>query len=417
MAAMMNTAGTGRGAGLQSILAGNQPTFEEIPEGWMRLPANYYGDEGRDQATFNYNMNEVGGKQISADEWAVDPARWGEKTKGDALGKNAKMAMLSAMIMGGGALLSGAGGFGALGAETIAGAPAGAEALAGVTQLGEGVGSVAGGTGWAGGTIGGAAGGPITLTPAAAVGGPAADIMSMLSAGGAGAGAGNFDFSRLGNFEGGEVTPDFSGPEGPSNFGGEGGLLDTVSAAAPDFSQFSTNGLAPEATPDFMPTTEAGGPLAQSATGLESPLDQLKRMYKQIKPYSGALDVLKGLYGMSQGNKVGQLAKPGQMAGQQLQELLADPSRITSLPGYQELLKQRTTGLRRQMAAAGYNMSGNEMDAIANLGGAQYMEFRNQEMARLQSLMQTAQNPVIAAGNARANSLNSIIYGVGRLIG
>ena len=62
----------------------------------------------------------------------------------------------------------------------------------------------------------------------------------------------------------------------------------------------------------------------------------------------------------------------------QLQALMADPSKITSMPGYAAGLK----GVERTMASQGYLGSGNMAVAAANYGGGRF----NDEIARLATL-------------------------------
>jgi hypothetical protein len=53
---------------------------------------------------------------------------------------------------------------------------------------------------------------------------------------------------------------------------------------------------------------------------------------------------------------------------QQLEKLIADPSSVTKLPGYEFQLGQGTTAVARQMAGSGYLGSGNEAAALTQYG-------------------------------------------------
>lgn len=57
-----------------------------------------------------------------------------------------------------------------------------------------------------------------------------------------------------------------------------------------------------------------------------------------------------------------------QQYAQQLQELIANPSSVQNLPGYQFNLDQGSTTVARQMAASGFLGSGNEATALEQYG-------------------------------------------------
>jgi len=130
------------------------------------------------------------------------------------------------------------------------------------------------------------------------------------------------------------------------------------------------------------------------------------------------LDIASGIYGMTQARGIrreAQRADPmsayrGQYAAQ-LAALSADPSKITTMPGY-------TAGqqaVERRLASQGYLGSGNMMLAMANYGG----EFFNREMSRLNALATPSPGAIEArVGGRRAaadltgRSLASIGRGV-----
>lgn len=140
--------------------------------------------------------------------------------------------------------------------------------------------------------------------------------------------------------------------------------------------------------------------------------DTLKRLYKQSAPYRGAFDVGRGVYGLFNSRGMGQLAAPGKAAAAELARLTNDPSAITSLPGYQQLQAERMKAVTREMAARGYNMSGNEKIALANTGGQLFNDFRNQELSRLSQVANTAMPPEVARTQLQGNSVNSIMQGL-----
>src|SRR6267142_2216038 len=57
-----------------------------------------------------------------------------------------------------------------------------------------------------------------------------------------------------------------------------------------------------------------------------------------------------------------------QYYAQQLQQLIADPSSVTKLPGYQFNKDQGTQAVARQMAGSGFLGSGNEAIALTKYG-------------------------------------------------
>ena len=94
--------------------------------------------------------------------------------------------------------------------------------------------------------------------------------------------------------------------------------------------------------------------------------------------------------------------------GEQLAALEANPSSITTRPGYQAGL----TAVQRGSAAGGYNGSGNEIAALAQYGG----NFYNQEVGRLAGLAGAGTQPGnggYPAAMLAGQSLASLGYGLG----
>ncbi len=74
-----------------------------------------------------------------------------------------------------------------------------------------------------------------------------------------------------------------------------------------------------------------------------------------------------GISGQLQG-QAGTVFGEQQYYAQQLQRLIADPSSVTKLPGYQFNLDQGTQAVARHMAGSGFLGSGNEAIALTKYG-------------------------------------------------
>jgi hypothetical protein len=136
----------------------------------------------------------------------------------------------------------------------------------------------------------------------------------------------------------------------------------------------------------------------------------------------GGLNMLSGLYGLNAAQQMQAMAgradpfstyRPGYAA--QLSQLTADPSRITSMPGYRAGLQ----AVQRSMAAQGYQGSGNMMAAMAKYGG----DFYGQEVNRLASLGGANISPQTAlmgqgmASDLASRGLASLGYGTRMMAG
>jgi len=142
---------------------------------------------------------------------------------------------------------------------------------------------------------------------------------------------------------------------------------------------------------------------------------------------SSLLSIGSGIYGMTQAEKLRKLAQIQSqkadpwgesggraLAGTQLQGLMTDPSKITTMPGYEAGLQ----AVQRSMAANGYLGSGNMMTALAKYGG----DFYNNAISQLSGLAGAGINPGTAAGiningatsanDLASRSLASIGYGI-----
>lgn len=124
---------------------------------------------------------------------------------------------------------------------------------------------------------------------------------------------------------------------------------------------------------------------------------------------------LYGLYLSEQQRKLAQQAAQmqdpfGPQRGQyqaQLSALMADPSSITRIPGYQAGIQ----AVNRGMAAGGYLGSGNQMTALQKFGG----DFYNQQLSLLSGLaganISPSGGPMLLQGTQQANALASSALG------
>lgn len=198
-----------------------------------------------------------------------------------------------------------------------------------------------------------------------------------------------------------------------AGFGGEAGLFGAEGAGWTSGFDLPMGGLVEQAA------GPAGGwlsgfdlpmgNLAQSAGG--SILDMLKKKYGvggEANSWVTGLNILSGLYGLKQSRDI---AKAGEAAAArmdpfgaqrpqyqaQLSALMADPSRITSMPGY----KAGLDAVERKMASQGYIGSGNMMAALQEYGGS----FFDKEAQRLAML--AGANIAPGGGEVEANALTS----------
>lgn len=116
-------------------------------------------------------------------------------------------------------------------------------------------------------------------------------------------------------------------------------------------------------------------------------------------------------YGASQQGGISSQAK-GQSAtvfgeqqyyAQQLQQLIADPSSVTKLPGYQFNLDQGTQAVERKMAGSGFLGSGNEAIALTQYG-QNYATSAYQTQANLLASLAGLSSPVNPTGGLNAAS-------------
>lgn len=131
---------------------------------------------------------------------------------------------------------------------------------------------------------------------------------------------------------------------------------------------------------------------------------------------SGVGDLLRGGFGLYQANQLKQASKPSainQQAEAQLQALMADPSSVTKLPGYEAGLE----AVQRGMAAGGFLGSGNMATALQKYGG----DFYNNAIGQYASLSQLGRgneaNYRMGSIQLAGQALNSLGYGGLKLFG
>jgi len=192
-------------------------------------------------------------------------------------------------------------------------------------------------------------------------------------------GGGMYGGAEAGAAAGSSYVPSVFNPnEDTSGYGGEGAYDYSYDDPTYGLSSFASDPAfrgtyrSPYA-PSFAPGEQGGMP--------RQVWEDMMRRNRRMP----LLDIASGIYGLTQARGIrreAQRADPmsayrGQYAAQ-LAQLAADPSRITSMPGY-------TAGqqaIERRLASQGYLGSGNMMLAMGNYGG----DFYNREIARLSAL-------------------------------
>lgn len=310
-----------------------------------------------------------------------------------------------------GALLSIVGG--------IFGGPIGAAAGGAIGGLASGGGIQGAVTGGLGGYLGGAFGGGLGDVAGGAIGNSlggglaaGADGLGAIAGGfgasggefnGGGGYGGNYNFAQNFSGDGGfDINDQFSGGDTigqPQLFGSAEGLGDLAS------NSFHGD------------MTEAPGAGHADVNNSSSYIDELRKRLGLTKggPFSTALNIGSGLYGLSQAQKLRSIASQAAATqdpfaaqraqyGQKLNDLYANPSNVQALPGYQAGIDAVT----RKMASQGYLGSGNMMAALQDYGGNAF----NAEAARLSGLAGAGFAPtggqVRVAGNVGANNLAGI---------
>lgn len=98
----------------------------------------------------------------------------------------------------------------------------------------------------------------------------------------------------------------------------------------------------------------------------------------------------------------------GLSATQQLQNLMANPSSVTNLPGYQFGLQQQTDALQNQNTAGGMLLSGQNINGIAALTSGYASNAYQQAVNNLTQQTQIGQQSATNQANLTANAANNI---------
>lgn len=99
-----------------------------------------------------------------------------------------------------------------------------------------------------------------------------------------------------------------------------------------------------------------------------------------------------------------------QQYAKQLQDLIANPSQVTSLPGYQFMFDQGSQAVQRASAAKGFLNSGNEGTALVQYGQAfatNALTQQEQLLASLSGLQTPVQGNPVGGANAATNATSA----------
>lgn len=252
----------------------------------------------------------------------------------------------------------------------------------------------------AGAAIGGAIGGGVKGgLPGAVLGGG----LGYIGGGGfaeAGAGAGgldainSFDSGAMGDILGtgvsGGVDNGFLSQFG--DFVGNGAELLSNAAGLGDGGYAAAQGI-----------NEAATSTLGSGWGQQSSLMDIIKRAKGLpwKTIADVGNIGSGLYGMYQGQ---QLKQQSSLGDDELRALMADPSRIYGMPGWQAGLQ----AIQRAGAAQGWTGSGNMMAALQKYGG----DFYNQEFQRLAGLRGGNVAGQTAGLGLQGQSINRVLAGI-----
>jgi len=229
----------------------------------------------------------------------------------------------------------------------------------------------------------GAFGGDIAGTAAAGEGAATA----------AGTGAGVFGGDIAGTAAAGEGITAGAGAEAAASAGAGNGVFGGEIAGAAFGEEGGSLGLMDYLTKIASGITSGAGPAAKASA---------------FDPISSGMSLVSGIYGMKRSNDLMKIAERASAMqdpfgpyraqyAQQLSGLMADPSKITTMPGY-------TAGMQaveRRMASQGYLGSGNMMAAMAEYGGS----FFDKEANRLAGLAGANINP--SGGGVLMNGANA----------
>jgi len=200
-----------------------------------------------------------------------------------------------------------------------------------------------------------------------------------------------------------------------------GGAVDLGTASGADLSAFY-GGTDAGATLGSGAGAAAGGSAA--AGGLGSSLTSLLTGKASLPQYA---QLLASLYGLYQGNQLQSMAKNADPFGpyragfaQQLQQLMANPSSVTSLPGYQASMQAGEQSLTRNLASQGLTGSGTAASSLVNYGSQFEMQAFQQQLQNLMGLSGANINGAgtnMAGYAAGANTINQSLNNLVKLWG
>lgn len=191
--------------------------------------------------------------------------------------------------------------------------------------------------------------------------------------------------------------------------GAVGGVPDVIGSdwASGVFNAANPGGMLPSLGGVTSANTAAGG---AGALDLKSILSRVLGTTggNKMDPLSLGTSVISGLYGLKKSNDLAAIAERAAamqdpfgsqrpMYQQQLAALMADPSKITTMPGYNAGLQ----AVERRLASQGYLGSGNMMAALAEYGGS----FFDKEANRLATLAGAGISP--SGGGALVSGYNA----------
>lgn len=234
----------------------------------------------------------------------------------------------------------------------------------------------------------------------------------------------------------GSIAGDFAAGSGGVVDAGGGNAFYPMGGAPSNV--YESGGTAPQYPGSYgaPPSGFTGPPLSAA-----NPMAQMQQLMKGVgsMPWNsagGAFNVGSGAYGMYQAQQMQQLMKQLQQQGDpfaqyrsgygaQLQQLMQDPSSITSTPGYQFNLDQGTQALMRSQAAGGTLGSGQGAMALQKYGQDYASGGFQQQLQNLMGLSGANVNPGQNANlqfmgnmanlNLQGNALNRIGYGSNQL--
>lgn len=306
---------------------------------------------------------------------------------------------IAGAILGGG-YLYGAG----AGAGAGAGTSLGEVAAGNGAFLGEGVASGVGAWDSAAGLGAAAAGGTGAYVPANAAG----------AVGGVGSPTATQGYQL------GQMAGQLGTGAAPANPGAYAGVMGATpgSGAGAGYAAGS-GGLAPVVDAVAIPGLGAGTP----NMSLGSALGDLASSYAGSLSTKDWLQLISSGYNWWQSDRLSDRAGGIDPFGayrsgyaRQLAELMANPSSVTKLPGYDASLKAAEQALTRNLAAQGLTGSGTAAEALANFGGQFQNQFYQQQIAQLAGLSGANFNNApaalqadIASWNAQNQIINNLV--------